>query len=106
MGKLNNIQIKVAGVTFEGRQKLLANTPKHAIIQLIPEPTNRYDVNAIKVVANGNHIGYIPSDYAEIITNFMEDGRRFGAVIDNIDMFTPKDGGKGKWYCSILLNEI
>lgn len=30
-------------------------------VQLIPEPDNEYDKNAIKVVADGVHIGYVPS---------------------------------------------
>lgn len=34
------------------------STPK---IELIPEPDNAYDPNAIKVVADGKHVGYIKS---------------------------------------------
>lgn len=29
---------------------------------LEPEPTNKYDSNAIKVIVDGEHIGYIPSE--------------------------------------------
>lgn len=29
---------------------------------LIPEPENEHDPNAIKVVVNGRHIGYVPAD--------------------------------------------
>lgn len=29
---------------------------------LEPEPTNKYDTNAIKVIVDGEHIGYIPSE--------------------------------------------
>ena len=38
-------------------------------VQLIPEPSNRYDRNAVMVVAGHEHIGYLPravaADYAE-----------------------------------------
>src|SRR6185437_6322884 len=34
--------------------------------RLVPEPTNRYDRNAIKVCrVNGDLLGYIPADLAE-----------------------------------------
>lgn len=31
-------------------------------VQLIPEPENVYDPNAIKVIVEGKHIGYVPAD--------------------------------------------
>jgi len=34
----------------------------HAVLQ--PEPTNKHDRNAVKVLINNNHIGYVPADYA------------------------------------------
>ena len=33
--------------------------PRHT--ELVPEPTNQYDPNAIKVIVDGEHIGYIKS---------------------------------------------
>lgn len=29
------------------------------------EPTNRYDKNAVKIILNDRHIGYVPSEFAE-----------------------------------------
>lgn len=35
--------------------------PEHMYpIELIPEPTNKVDKNAIKVLIDGRHIGYVP----------------------------------------------
>ena len=31
-------------------------------VKLVPEPTNSYDRNAIKVIVAGEHIGYVPQD--------------------------------------------
>ncbi|GGL02841.1 hypothetical protein GCM10007382_23420 [Salinibacterium xinjiangense] len=31
---------------------------------LVPEPGNQYDRNAVKVVIRGEHVGYVPADYA------------------------------------------
>jgi len=32
--------------------------------QLVPEPSNRYDRNAVKVIVRGEHVGYIPADFS------------------------------------------
>jgi hypothetical protein len=38
---------------------------------LEPEPTNEYDPNAIKVLANdGHHVGYVPMDQTQHVRNF------------------------------------
>lgn len=32
--------------------------------QLVPEPTNQYDRNAVKVIIRGEHVGYVPADFS------------------------------------------
>lgn len=36
-----------------------------AKVELVPEPDNPYDKKAIKVIADGIHIGYVPKDWNE-----------------------------------------
>ncbi|QTF73416.1 hypothetical protein G8758_16435 [Arthrobacter woluwensis] len=36
------------------------------LAELIPEPQNRYDRNAVRVVVNGNQIGHIPQEVSSI----------------------------------------
>lgn len=43
---------------------------KDGPVVLLPEPTNKYDKNAIKVIQSGIHIGYVPRD----ITRFVRTG--------------------------------
>ena len=51
---------KVVGVSFEGRQEVLACLKMGDRIWLEMEPNNRYDHNAIKVSrSNGEQIGYL-----------------------------------------------
>ena len=63
----------VVGVTFEGRQTILEkyleeyrNTGKQRKCELVPEPDNKYDKNAVAVYIEGNsckeRIGYIAKD--------------------------------------------
>ena len=41
-------------------------------VDLVPDPDNEYDANAIKVLANGVHIGFVPSKNAVRVKNIME----------------------------------
>lgn len=63
-----NYQIRVAGVMAENRQKVLAalaNIPSQNLstlgFQLVPEPDNQYDPNAVAVYIGKKFvIGYVP----------------------------------------------
>lgn len=56
---------------------------------LAPEPTNKYDPNAIKVMVNGVHIGYIPADECQQVR--MVCAQNFSSIINIY-------GGPYKWY--------
>ena len=70
------ITTKVVGVTFDGRQAVVAKLSMHEEIVLRREPTNPYDRNAILVERlNGEQIGYINRYLAaELAYNFDADG--------------------------------
>lgn len=72
------MQIAVAGVTFEGRQKVLMNlyynaSERDVVLRgrLEREPLNPHDPNAIKVLVRypfdpyWHHVGYVPRALAE-----------------------------------------
>ncbi|MBN6777397.1 hypothetical protein JRG19_02380 [Pseudoclavibacter alba] len=65
---------RAIGTTVSSTDPTLLDT----FAQLVPEPTNRYDANAVKVVINKQHIGYLPAetaaDYIEPITALVETG--------------------------------
>ncbi|HEY0697706.1 MAG TPA: HIRAN domain-containing protein [Micromonospora sp.] len=46
--------------------------------QLIPEPKNKYDRNAIKVICAGHHVGYLAREhaaqYAPVLTALIDQG--------------------------------
>ena len=53
---------KVAGVTFEGRRRIIARCIIGEPLTLLRDPTNKFDPGAIKVVrANGEQLGFIPT---------------------------------------------
>lgn len=62
---------------------------KTGITELIPEPTNPYDQNAIKVLIDGKHVGYIKKGSCKHILNLINQNR-----IANIE--SKISGGKYK----------
>ena len=56
-------ELKSAFFNRQNRQNVLIQEG----VELIPEPTNKHDKNAIKVILDGVQIGYIPSDQTNIV---------------------------------------
>ncbi|EFU63391.1 HIRAN domain-containing protein [Streptococcus oralis] len=44
-------------------------------VELVPEPTNKYDSNAIKVLIFDNFVGYIPGKIAKNIRHYFDDDK-------------------------------
>ena len=51
--------VKVAGTTFRP-EGLAAAARSAGTCALVPEPTNEYDPNAVRVEVGGSHVGYVP----------------------------------------------
>ena len=67
------ITTKVVGVSFEGRQEILARLQMGDRIWLEREPFNHYDHNAIKVSRfNGEQIGYLSRYLAASIAPYFK----------------------------------
>jgi len=78
---MNPINIRLAGVTFQDAQKNIKRFGKsgHAPYELVREPGNINDPNAVRVEFSGNFIGYLPRMEAAVIAPLMDQGRRFFA---------------------------
>ena len=83
---------RVSGVSYRGdkARKALRRAEDGQFIYLYPEPDNKFDSSAVKVVLDDVHIGYIPKnrsfaisqalkylDYAKIIDNSTVEGDPF-----------------------------
>ena len=57
----NRFFTKVAGVSFEGRQRIVARCTVGERLVLVRDPSDLYDKGAIKVLrSNGEQLGFIP----------------------------------------------
>lgn len=105
MSKLQNIKMKVVGVTFTNedtgitRQSILAQLDTSSAVFLEREPNNKFDKNAIKVMTLHGQVGYIGKDYASILAEMMDAGRIFKASIAEVDIY------KGNYYMQVCINE-
>lgn len=65
--------------------------------ELIPEPTNQYDPNAIKVLIDGKHVGYIKKGSCKHVLNLINQNRivNIESIIKggNYKTLTPNDDG-------------
>lgn len=102
--KLQNIKLKVVGVTFNNddgtsRQEIIKAMTKDAPVTLTREPNNKYDPNAIMVSSIDGQVGYIGKEYVKILAPMMDNGRKFSAVVDTIDYY------KNTHYLHIVIKE-
>ena len=64
---------RVVGVTFEGRQRVVASLVPGQKLRLRREPYNRHDPNAIRVEClDGQQIGYIDRDLARDLASVLD----------------------------------
>ena len=106
MSKLQNVKLKVVGVTFTNedtatpRQSILAKLDTSSAVFLEREPNNKFDKNAVKVMTLHGQVGYIGKDYASILAEMMDAGRTFKAKIAEVDIY------KDNYYMQISINEV
>ena len=82
-------------------KELTLDTTAH----LVPEPTNPHDRNAIKVILNGHHIGYVPAEissaYAKTLTQIIDKGFTPTARADVWAVTRYGDGSKTRTYAHV-----
>lgn len=93
---------KVAGVTYpepttgEDRQSIIALLTGDEPCRLAPEPTNKYDANAIAVhvatSAGVRHVGYIPKELAKQIAPLLDGEAVMVRLLEVTGGFETDDG--------------
>ncbi len=79
------IYSKLAGVSFDDRQDNISQCKDCDKLDLMREPNNTYDKNAIRVEDKGRMLGYIPKVQAASLAQYMDAGGDIaGCYIDRI----------------------
>ena len=67
----------IAGVRFRpGAAQRLRDIKAGTTLGLQREPGNKHDAFAVKVVSNGQHLGYVPRDYSMKVARAIDFGAR------------------------------
>jgi single-stranded-DNA-specific exonuclease len=88
---------KVVGVTFEGRQDLIAGLVPGQELELVREPANAHDPNAIAVHYGRLHIGYVKKAIAARIAPNIDAGDRYRAEVKHLTGGGAKSSGVNVW---------
>lgn len=68
------VQFEVAGVNYRIEDFRKAEVKYGDVLALVPEPTNPYDRNAVKVMKGTIHIGFVPRHSTALIHEVIEQG--------------------------------
>ncbi len=74
----------IAGISFQSSnvERLLGNNKKWiGFVALICEPANQHDSNAVKLIARGSHIGYLPKALAARLSKEIQQLEYYGILV-------------------------
>jgi single-stranded-DNA-specific exonuclease len=84
IGDAYGFNTKVVGVTFEGRQDLIAGLHPGLELELVRQPHNAYDANAIAVQYGRLQIGFLKKEIAARIAPNIDAGDRYRAEVKHL----------------------
>lgn len=81
IGDATGFNTKVVGVTFEGRQDVVASLRTGEPVELRRDPGNAFDPNAIGVWYGSLQLGFVRKEIAARIAPNVDDGERYTAEV-------------------------
>lgn len=95
---MESFEIKIVGVTFNGRQEICEMISVGDSLELVREPNNYYDPYAVKVMFMGRQCGYIPKEYSYRVSKYIDEQKKYLQVT-----VTKKTGG-GDFNIGLVVN--
>jgi single-stranded-DNA-specific exonuclease len=84
IGEATAFHSKVVGVSFEGRQDIVAGLKEGAMLQLLREPAHEKDPNAIAIFYGNLQVGYVRAGIAKHLAPLIDAGARYRARVENL----------------------
>jgi single-stranded-DNA-specific exonuclease len=84
IGESNDFYTKVVGVSFEGRQNLIAGLAPGDPLELVREADNAYDPNALAIRYGRLQLGYLRREIAQRLAPNVDAGDRYSVSIGSI----------------------
>ncbi len=84
IGEASDFFTKIVGVSFERRQEKLVGLEVGESLELVREPDNAHDPNAIAVRYGPIQLGYLRKEIAKRLSPNIDGGERYAAVVGSI----------------------
>lgn len=84
IGQAETFYTKIVGVSFDGRQNIVAGLFPGDDLTLVREPENAHDSNAIAVRFGSLHLGYLRREIAQRVAPNIDIGERYRAQVGSI----------------------
>ncbi|HET6275205.1 MAG TPA: helicase-related protein [Candidatus Cybelea sp.] len=95
IGDAPHFHTKLAGVSFEGRQDVIAGLRTGAALELHRQPENAYDANAIAVHYGNLQLGFLNKRLAVHIAPAIDAGARYSARVASLTGSAQSDKHRG-----------
>jgi hypothetical protein len=86
--KVMKRQFFIAGVQFRPKGDIAAATNKLKAgdhLTLVPEPTNKFDPNAIQITTGELFLGYVPKKFSSEVSGLLGIGAEINCIIDEVN---------------------
>jgi len=91
----------IAGVQYHEMNKVLDILDDGMELTLVPEPTNKYDPNAVRIEFDDTMLGYIPKQFSSEIAGALELGTELVCIITDFNKTA------SPWeQCKVTISEI
>jgi single-stranded-DNA-specific exonuclease len=97
IGDAAGFNTKIVGVTFEGRQDLVAGVRPCEPLALVREPDNAHDPNAIAVRYGGLQLGYLRKEIARRVAPNIDAGEHYTAEVRHVTGGGTRSVGVNIW---------
>ncbi len=84
IGEADDFYTKVVGVSFEGRQDVVGGLTPGDRLELVREPQNTFDVNAVAVRYGALALGFVRREIARHIALNIDAGERYEATVGSL----------------------
>lgn len=89
----------IAGVQHHDLHKVIKNLSVGDLLDLVPEPTNKYDPNAVRIEYDGTMCGYVPKKFSSEVSAMFEYG-------DPICIIKTLDPSAKPWeWCEVTITD-
>jgi single-stranded-DNA-specific exonuclease len=84
IGDATSFNTKIVGVSFEGRQHIVAGLRGDEVVDLVRHPENEHDPNAIAVRYGALQLGFLRREIAKRVAPKMDAGERYTARVSTV----------------------